>query len=174
MVLTQDNITLRPLELGDISELAALANNKNIWNNVRDQMPHPYSEKDAMRFVDLKMHQEQDYVFAIVFKGKFSGMVGLHPQKDIYRLSAELGYWIGEPYWGNGLASKAVDMIVKFGFDELKLNRIFAGVFEHNDASKRVLEKNGFIKEGVSIKAAIKNGVILDEWRYGITTDVQK
>jgi RimJ/RimL family protein N-acetyltransferase len=95
-------------------------------------------------------------------------MIGLHPQKDVYRLSAELGYWIGEPFWGNGIATKAVELILKYGFETLNLNRIYAGVFEHNIASMRVLEKCDFVKEGIAKQAVIKNNKVIDEHKFAI------
>lgn len=166
--MNQMEINLRKLEPRDGSQLAALANNKKIWDFVRDHMPHPYHLEDAVKFIELKKDQEKDFVFAIEADGQFSGMIGLHPQGDIYRRSLELGYWIGEPYWGRGIASAAVRSILEFGFSQPGINRIFAGVLETNAGSKRVLEKNGFVFEGIARKAAWKNNVLLDEWRYGI------
>jgi ribosomal-protein-alanine N-acetyltransferase len=87
-------------------------------------------------------------------------------QKDIYRLSAEIGYWLGEPYWGKGIALKAVNLITEYGFNELELVRIYSGVFDFNKASHRVMEKAGFKLEAVFERSVIKNGIICDEYRY--------
>ncbi len=162
------NIKLRKLTEEDKYRLAELSNNLKIWSKLRDMMPYPYSLDDAIRFIELKKDQEHDYVFAIDYNGQLCGMIGLHPQKDIYRLSLELGYWIGEPYWGKGLASKAVALILDFAFTIPDVNRVFAGALEHNIGSIKVLEKNGFKLEGIARKAVIKNDVIRDEWRYSI------
>ncbi|MEM9549096.1 MAG: GNAT family protein [Bacteroidota bacterium] len=161
------NIFLRPLKDTDAHALAQLANNKKIWDNVRDLLPHPYTLKDAEFFVGLTQKEEIPQTFAIFHNDEFCGMTGLHIQNDVYRLSAELGYWIGEPYWGRGIASHAVKIITNYGFEKLGMERIYAGIFEFNVGSMRVLEKNGFQKEGVFRKAVLKNGKMWDEHRYG-------
>ena len=89
--------------------------------------------------------------------------MGLIFQKDIYWKSAEIGYWIGQPFWGQGIAAKAVWLLVDHAFDELAMVRLYAGVFEYNIGSMRVLEKNGFLKEGISKKAVFKNGKFWNE-----------
>ena len=154
--------------------MARLANNKKIWNNVRDQFPHPYSEKEAETFIRNQSKDASTVNFAIEYNGEFCGVIGLILQKDVYRNSAETGYWIGEPFWGKGIATKAVELIVAHGFKELKLIRIYAGVFEYNTASMKVLEKNGFQKEGISKKAVDKNGKFWDEHRYFILNEPPK
>jgi [ribosomal protein S5]-alanine N-acetyltransferase len=161
-------LELRPLQESDNVALANLANNKKIWNNVRDAMPHPYSLENADFFINLVRKENPNHILAITLEGVFCGMIGLHRQNDVYRLSAELGYWIGEPFWGKGIATAAVQSMVKLGFETLELRRIYAGVFEHNLASMHVLEKCGFEKEGILRKAVIKNNIVLDEHRYAI------
>jgi [ribosomal protein S5]-alanine N-acetyltransferase len=161
-------LQLRRLHESDNIALANLANNKKIWNNVRDAMPHPYRESDANFFINLVKKENPNNILAIELEGVFCGMIGLHPQKDVYRLSAELGYWIGEPFWGKGIATAAVQMMLIHGFETLKLNRIYASIFEHNLASMRVLEKCGFEKEGISRQAIVKNNMVLDEHRFAI------
>ncbi len=161
-------LQLRPLQASDQKALAAAANNKKIWNNVRDAMPHPYSDNDAMAFIKFVKTENPNNILAIIYDGEFAGMIGLHLQKDVYRLSAELGYWLAEPFWGRGIATKAVNLMLEHGFATLQLNRIYAGVFEHNLASMRVLEKCGFEKEGISRQAVIKNNIVLDEHRFAI------
>ena len=87
-------------------------------------------------------------------------------QTDVYRLSAEIGYWIGEPYWGLGIATRAVELLTQYGFNQLGLVRIYSGVFDFNVPSRKVLEKAGFKLEGIFEKSIIKNGEIRDEYRY--------
>ncbi len=164
--MKNQEITLRQLDISDTSDLARLANNKKIWDNLRDYIPYPYSEKDAEFFVNLTQQEKPQQSFAIAFKGQLCGVIGLIIQKDVYRKSAEIGYWIGEPFWGMGMATKAVELITAYGFDTLKLNRIYAGIFEYNMASMKVLEKNGFEKEGIFKNAIFKNDKIYDEHRF--------
>jgi len=159
-------LRLGALSYDDISDLAVLANNRKIWNNLRDIMPHPYDEKDAKAFIDLCKEQSPARTFGILFQEKLSGVIGVQDQHDIYRHSMELGYWIGEPYWGKGIATEAVSQMVKYVFDSLKKFRIQSNVYEHNKGSMRVLEKNGFRLEGIRKKAVLKNDILLDEYLY--------
>lgn len=161
-----EKITLRPPRITDKAQIARLVNNRKIWNNVRDMLPHPYTEDDAEAFIQKTLNEGPQNTFAILYDGQLCGMTGVHPQEDVYRFSAELGYWIGEPYWGKGIATQAVALISKYGFQELGLVRLYAGVFSYNTASMRVLEKNGFVKEAVLQKAVFKNEQIWDEHRY--------
>ncbi len=162
----EGKIKIRNLKLSDKAELAKLANNKNVWDNLRDYIPYPYMESDAEFFIGLTNKENPKQTFGIEYKGKLSGVIGLVVQKDVYQKSAEIGYWIGEPFWGNGIATRAVELITKYGFDTLHLNRIYTGVFEYNIASMRVLEKNGFKKEGIFKNAIIKNNKVCDEHRF--------
>lgn len=159
-------LTLRSFNEEDNTRLAELCNNKNIWNNVRDYLPFPYTVQHAAEFIALCRQEIPQTTFAIEFKGELAGCVGLVRQTDIYRLNAEIGYWIGEPYWGLGIATKAVELITAYGFEKLKLIRIYSGVFDFNKASQRVMEKAGFKLECISEKSIIKNGMICNEYRY--------
>lgn len=160
---------LRRLVDSDADCLASLANNRKIWDNVRDYFPHPYTEEHAENFIDFTGRENPALTFGVEYKGSLVGVAGLVNQTDVYRLSAEIGFWIGEPCWGKGIAPKAVDLLVSYGFSVLKLIRIYAGIFEYNKASQRVLEKCGFEKEGVFKNSVIKNGKIYNEIRFGIT-----
>lgn len=160
------HITLQSLKPEDAKPLAILANNKNIWDNVRDYMPHPYSEKDGADFIEMVQKEDPTHTFGIRYNEELAGVVGLVAQEDVYRKSAEIGYWIGEPFWGKGIATQAVHILTNYGFDHLGLLRIYAGVFEYNMGSMKVLEKNGYHKEGIFKKALIKNEQIWDEHRY--------
>jgi len=151
--------------------LAVVANSKKLARNMRDGFPHPYSLQNAHDFIQICMDKEIQSIFAIFYHGEFAGSVGLHPQKDVYRKSAELGYYVAEKYWNKGIASKSVGLIVKFGFESLHLTRIYAGVFQNNIASMRILEKNGFVLEGIKRKAIFKNNKILDEHFYAIINE---
>jgi len=164
--LKSKEVKLRELHLSDKSQLAKLANNKNIWINLRDAFPYPYGEGNAEFFINRVKEEKPKQNFGIEYNGDLCGVIGLIIQKDVYSKSAEIGYWIGESFWGKGIATKAIELITDYGFEDLKLIRIYAGVFEFNTASMKALEKNGYKKEGISRKALIKNDKVLDEHRY--------
>ena len=168
MNMTDNNITIREFRDSDLKELAEHCNNKKVWDNLRDYIPYPYTENDAKEFIDFCKSENPQQTFAIEFNERFAGCIGLVKQSDIYRLTAEIGYWIGEPYWGNGIATKAVKLITEYGFNKLKLIRIYSGVFDYNKGSQRVLEKAGFKLECIFEKSLFKNNRIYDEYRYGL------
>lgn len=168
-MLGEKDLRLRPLRDSDATVLARLANNKKIWDNLRDFFPHPYEEKDALFFIHLTKKEKPLLNFGIEFQGQLCGVIGLTPQPDIYCKSAEIGYWLGEAYWNKGIATTAVKWITEYGLHTLKFIRIHTGIFEYNPGSMRVLEKNGYQKDGIFKKAVFKNGKIWDEHRYSIT-----
>lgn len=163
-----DKIRLRRLAMTDKKVIANLCNNKKIWDNLKDSFPFPYLESDAEEFINLTLKEHPQYNFGITYEGDLAGLIGLIKQKDVYRLSAELGYWIGEPYWGHGIATRAVRFMVDYAFERLGLIRLFSGVYDFNRASQRVLEKAGFKLDCVLENAIIKNSTICDEYRYSI------
>jgi RimJ/RimL family protein N-acetyltransferase len=165
-MLEDGKIILRQLNDNDASELARLANNKKIWDNLRDLMPYPYSIDNAVFFINLTKQEAPQVTFAIEFDKQLCGVIGLVPQQDVYRKTAEIGYWIGELFWNKGIATKAVTLVTNYAFNDLDLVRLHTGVFEYNTASMKVLEKCGYKKDGVFGKAILKNGMIWDEHRY--------
>mgnify|MGYP001199455255 CR=1 FL=1 len=166
MELKSGNITLRPLQVSDASRLAELANNEKISRNLRDGFPNPYTEKDASIFLAKFTNQYPVTFFGIDYEGEYVGNISLLPCQDIYRMSAEIGYFIGEPYWNKGIVTTAVNLITEYGFNHLGIVRIQTGIFEYNTASQRVLEKCGFFKEGIFRKSVFKQGKLWDEVRY--------
>ena len=160
------SIKIRALVHADANQIAVLANNRKIWDNLRNLMPYPYLESDATNFIKAVNDNPLNHVFAIIYGEELCGVIGLFQQQDVYEKSAEIGYWIGELYWGLGIATKAVELITQFGFGEINIVRIYTGIYEHNKASMRVLEKNGFVKEAVFRKAIYKNKKLLNEHRY--------
>lgn len=166
MELRSGNIVLRPLRLADAARLAELANNEKISRNLRDGFPHPYTLDDAERFLANFTDQNPVTFFGIDYNGEYVGNIALVPCQDIYRKSAEIGYFIGEPYWNKGIVTTAVNLITQYGFNHLDIIRIHTGVFEYNTASMHVLEKCGFVKEGVFKKSVFKLGKLWDEVRY--------
>ena len=166
MELKHQHIRLRALRQEDADQIAQLINNHKILDNLRDSIPFPYLKSDALKFIELCGRLDPLRNFAIEYDGKFVGTIGLEQETDVYRLSGHLGYWLGEPYWGKGIASAAVDRMVEYGFHSLELIRIHACVFSFNKASQRVLEKNGFKLEGIFEKAVVKNNNVYDEYHY--------
>lgn len=149
-------------------EIQQLANNYAIAINLRDVFPHPYTIEDAVSFLELATNGSLGYVFGIYDDNTFVGCCSLIPQQDVYRINAEIGYWIGEPFWGNGYATEAVKLLVDFAFQELDLLRVYAYIFEYNIGSMRVLEKTGFEKEAIIKSSVIKEGKVFDEHLYSI------
>jgi ribosomal-protein-alanine N-acetyltransferase len=158
------NVVLREWKRSDASSLARIANNKKIWDNVRDRLPYPYTKKDAKEWLALVRKQKTVTTLCVEADGEIAGSVGFTLKEDVYRKNAEIGYFIGEDYWGKGIATEAVKQLVNYIQKKFDVVRIYAEVFEYNKASMKVLEKNGFYLECVRKKAAIKNNVILDDY----------
>jgi len=164
-------INIREFFENDSFLLAKFCNNIKIWNNVRDYFPHPYTQKDAEEYISFCQKQKPTQNFAITVNGNLAGSIGIIIQSDVYSHSAELGFWIAEKYWGKGVATKAVELVISYAFNDLKLERIFASVFDFNKASQKVLEKSGFHLECIAKKAFVKNAVIGDEYRFYLLKD---
>jgi RimJ/RimL family protein N-acetyltransferase len=164
MVLKSGNVALRPFRESDAPRMAVLANNKKIGRNLRDGLPYPYTTADAMNFIRHSM--QFNAYFAIEYKGEYVGNISLTPLDNVYRKTAEIGYFLGEPYWNKGIMTMAVNLITEFGFKELGFARIHTGVYEYNPASQKVLEKCGYIKEGIFRKSIFKDNHLWDEVRY--------
>jgi len=164
--LTDGSVTLRPLKTTDAKRMAELSNNRKISINLRDAFPVPYLYEHAESFIEVCLHQNPQQVFAIEYNGEYAGNIALIKESDVYHHSAEIGYFLGEPYWNKGIMTKAVRLICAYGFKNLDIVRIHTGVFDYNLASQRVLEKCGFVKEGVFKNAVCKEGKIFNEIRY--------
>lgn len=166
ILLNKDGVKLRPPRLNDAEPLAQLADDKTIFDNVRDYFPQPYTTGDAQAFIKATLKETQPVTFAIIYHQTLAGIIGIKLQKDIYRKSGEVGYWLGAPFRGRGITPIALNLITEYGIKSLNLNRLYAGAFSTNTASIRVLEKCGYLFEGVAKQAIWKNGVFLDEHRY--------
>ncbi len=158
------SVIIRKWTPEDIPHLAQHANNINIWNNLRNYFPHPYTEEHAKAWITNAEHEVPLISFAIEFEGQAIGGIGLILNTDVYVKSAEIGYWIGEPFWGKGIASEAIRQMVEYTFYYFDIVRVYAEVFENNKASMRALEKNGFYLEGVRRKSVFKNDVLMDDY----------
>ncbi|MCE6992901.1 GNAT family N-acetyltransferase [Dyadobacter sp. CY323] len=158
-------VSLKPFSSEMASPLARLANNIKIVSQVRDNFPHPYSISDAHYWIDFCTGRQKEGNFhrAIFWDDEFVGGIGVLRGEDIHRNNAEIGYWLGEPYWGRQIMTEAVKQMTGWVFENTSITRLFAGVFETNLASMRVLEKAGYHLEAIHRKAIIKNGKVLDE-----------
>ena len=157
---------IRSWEMGDAPAIVKYANNKRIWRNLRDAFPHPYTRSDAQDFLNKVMAHNPECVFAIATKSEAIGGIGLVIGEDVHRFSAELGYWLAEPFWNQGIMTQAVKHLVEYAFINLNLHRIYAEPYEGNDASVRVLEKAGFQYEGRLRTSVCKDGKMLDQLLY--------
>jgi len=161
-----NEVILRKLTPDDAMPLSELANNIKIWNNVRDYFPNPYTLSDAESFIQSKTNEKPALSLAIEYQGNFAGVIGLEPKTDVFRITSIVGYWIGEPFWGKGVATAALNLMIKYAFEELNIVRLEAGHFDFNVASGKVMEKCGFKRFAIAHKAAIKNGIIVDDHVY--------
>ena len=148
----------------DLQELVAQANNINVWNNLRNYFPHPYTEEHGKAWLEKVVDALPALNMAIEADGKLAGGIGIILNGDVYIKSAEIGYWLGEQYWGKGIATEAVRQMTEYAFYYFDIVRLYAEVFETNKASMRVLEKNGYYLEGVRRKAVFKNDVLMDDY----------
>lgn len=167
MNINQGDLILRSPEFNDKHKIAEFCN-KKVWDHLRDFIPNPYTLYDAETFIRISRVEDPVYTFTIEFQKEFAGIISIIPQSDVYKLNAEIGYWLREDFWGKGIISKTIPMIVEYGFAELSLQRIYAHVFDFNIASQKALLKSGFHLDYIAEKAVIKNGIILDEYRYSI------
>jgi len=162
--MNQVSYTLRQWRPGDEQSLYENANNYKIWKNLKDIFPHPYTLTDAYEWV--KIAQNLMGNFAIEVEGKAVGGIGVLLKDDIYSKNVEIGYWLGESYWGQGIISEAIKEVVDYTFAHFDIYRIYAGVFEYNIGSMRVLEKAGFHLEAVLKKSLVKEGKLYNEHIY--------
>lgn len=158
----------RPWVASDLPSLVQFANNAEIAKYLTNVFPHPYTAANGQAFIEFASSQVPSCIFAIEVAGQAVGSIGLHPQSDIQCKNAELGYWLAQPFWGQGIITQAVRQMVAYGFQNFNIARIFARPFGTNRASQRVLEKAGFSLEAQFTQTLFKNGEFLDEWVYAI------
>lgn len=161
---------IRRWKIEDTDDLSQALNNKKILDNLRDGIPFPYTPEDAKEYITtmLTADDEMVYAFAITIEDKAVGSIGIFRQTNIHSKTAELGYYIAEPYWGKGIGTSAVKQICDYIFQNTDIIRIFAEPFAHNTGSCRILEKCGFKYEGTLRKNAVKNGAVIDMKMYSI------
>jgi RimJ/RimL family protein N-acetyltransferase len=157
---------LRLWQPGDLPALLKYANNRNVSANLRDGFAFPYTTQNAQAFLTAVSRQDPLSFYAIATPDEAIGGIGVSLNTDVHRLTAELGYWLAEPYWGQGIATEAVLKFCDDAFERFGLLRIYAEPYASNSASCRVLQKAGFSLEGRLRKSVIKDGKILDQLLY--------
>jgi ribosomal-protein-alanine N-acetyltransferase len=157
-----DGFSIRSFETGDAEAIVKYADNRNVSLQLRDLFPHPYTLKNAHEWLELAMNQDPERNFAIASPDEVIGGIGVELREGERRLSGEVGYWLGEPFWGRGIATRAVAAFTAYIFENLDLVRAYAEVYSSNPASGRVLQKAGYRLVGQFHNAIIKDGEILD------------
>lgn len=162
--------TLTKWSVDYIESIAKNGNNENIAKFLRNGFPFPYEYKDAEKYIKgcIDKSDEGQYCRAIVVNGEAVGSIGIFLGSDIYCKSAELGYWLGEPFWGNGIMTSAIKQLCKEAFSQFDIERIYAEPFAHNIGSRKTLEKAGFILEGIMKNSVFKQGKLYDFCMYAL------
>jgi len=160
---------LRPFAPGDEGDLVRYGNDRAIWRNLTNAFPHPYTAADASAWVTVANQEpEHGRTFAIVCEGHVIGSVGFGRRVDLQTRNAEIGYWIGQPFWGRGIAPLALRLVAKHAFDHYDFVRLQAGILSWNAPSCRVAEKAGFSFEARLRQAAFKDGEVCDLLMYAL------
>jgi len=157
---------LRKWTESDLDSLVKYANNSNVARWLTNGFPHPYTQEDGKAYLSMVANDNPAKVFAIDVHGEAVGSIGIFPQSDIHEKNAEIGYWLGQKYWGQGIMAKAIQEIVEYGFQTFDIVRVFARPFSTNLKSQRVLEKAGLTLEATLKRALFKNGEFMDELIY--------
>jgi len=169
MEISFEGILLRPWSVKDARQLALIADNKNIADNLRDGFPFPYSLKDAIAWLNLILPENfPPRFFAIEVEKELVGSIGIVKKSDIYRKNFEIGYFISESFWGKGIATKAIKAATSYAFKDFDIVRVYAEPFSDNAGSRRALEKAGFSLEATLKRNVIKNGIVKDSCIYSV------
>jgi RimJ/RimL family protein N-acetyltransferase len=169
MEIFLEGIILRPWAITDAPQLALIADNKNISDNIRDGLPNPYSEKDARDWLNLILPENfPPRFFSISADGQIVGSIGIVTKTNIYRKNVEIGFFLSEKFWGQGIMTKAIRAVRSYAFETFDIVRIYAEVFSDNIASRRALEKAGFRLEATLKNSIIKNDKLKDCCIYSV------
>ena len=171
MHIALERCTVRSWRRGDEASLVRHANNRNVWINLRDRFPHPYTPDDAARWMAWVRSERPETNFAIAVNDDAVGGIGYEIQPDVHRVSAEIGFWLGQSCWGRGIMTDAVRAVTEHAMRTHHLARVYASVFEWNPASMRVLEKAGYEREAVLRRSAVKDGRVIDQVLYAFTRE---
>jgi ribosomal-protein-alanine N-acetyltransferase len=158
--------TVRSWREDDVAAIVRYAGDLRVWRNLRDAFPHPYTPEEAQTWVQSAPRRRPETHFAIEMNGEAIGGVGLNLKQDVYRRGGEIGYWLGVPFWGRGLATEVLVAMTPWAIETFDLCRVQANVFGWNPASARVLEKAGYTFEGRLRNAVWKDGALTDELIY--------
>ena len=165
-------IVVREWEEADAEAVVRPANDRRVWLGLRDAFPHPYGIEDGKRFIAKARAMTPRTFFAIEVEGRVAGGIGYTLHSDVERIGAEVGYWLGQEFWGRGIATTALRLLTAHAFRaHPELQRLWAVPYATNAASARVLEKAGYVREGTLRRSAIKDGRVLDQWMYAIVRD---
>ena len=162
--------TLQKWDLKYADDVVKNANNPAVAANLRNAFPCPYTYEAAVGYIKFcsENDEEKQCTRAIVVDGHAVGSIGFFIQDDVYEKNAEVGYWLGENYWRQGIMSEALKRICAFGFENYDIERIYAEPFADNKGSRGVLEKAGFTLEGELRRNVLKNGVFHNSCIYGL------
>ena len=164
-----EGIILRTWLITDAPQLAIIANNKKIADNIRDGLPIPYTINDSLEWLNLTISESnRPKAFAIITNNQIVGNIGIVTKTNIYRKNIEIGFYISEKFWGKGIATKAIKATITYAFREFDINRICAEVFSDNIGSRQAMEKAGLKLEATLLKSIIKNEVIKDSCIYSV------
>lgn len=161
--------TVRNWKPSDARSIVRHANDRDVWLQLRDRFPHPYTQQDADWFLARACGTEPRSDFAIEVGGEAVGGIGITTGSDVSRATAEVGYWLGRQYWGQGIMSRVLAATTRQAMSEFELHRLYAVPFANNAASARVLEKAGYRLEGRLRRSALKDGKLLDQLMYAYT-----
>ena len=148
---------LRKFRKSDVDHLVKHANNYNVSKYLTSEFPYPYYKEDAESFIEYVSNDNPTKVFAIEIEGEVAGSIAVTPQIEPNNEDGELGYWLAEKYWNNGIATSAIRKMVDYGFETFDIRKIYATPFIENKASQRVLIKSGFKLESDSKVTIVKN-----------------
>lgn len=157
----EESFKLRAWTKADIPALAKYLNNKKIWDNCRDALPYPYTEKDAEQFISFVEGQSEQNNYCIEINYEAAGNISFIRGTDVERYNAELGYWLAEPYWNQGIMSEAIKQAVEDYLSNSNTVRIHAHVYDNNPASMRSSKKLASISAASSRKPASKTDNLL-------------
>ena len=151
---------IRKWRESDAPDLAAALNNKKILDNLRDGIPFPYTEDDAAEYIRSTL--DSPYAFAVTVDDRAIGSIAAFRKENVHSRTAEVGYYIAEPYWGMGIGTAALRKLCDYVFANTDIIRLYAEPYAFNTASCRILEKAGFEFEGTLRCNAVKNGKVID------------
>ena len=171
MELAGERCIVRRWKMADVPSLVKYANNPNVARQLRDRFPHPYTAGDARHFIQSVAGARPVTSFAIVVNSEAVGGIGISPGADVERYSAEIGYWLGEPFWGRGIVVEAIRLVSAYAFETCNMLRLFALPFADNARSIRALEKAGYTREALLRSSSVKGGTIRDQALYALVND---